>query len=77
LGIERVLIKRGIKKISVRIAKKTAESGATEVPLKRFAKSGKLVKGKHINSKAQQTSVKDCQNLGFIGFLAAIWDFVE
>ena len=59
------------------MAKNIAESGATDEPWKSFAKAGKLVNGKHNNNNAQQTSVNDCQTLGFIGFLMLAWDFIE
>ncbi len=77
LGNERIFIKRGKKKTSARMAKNIAESGATDEPWKSFAKAGKLVNGKHNNNNAQQTSVNDCQTLGFIGFFVLAWDLIE
>ena len=77
LGMERVLMNRGMKKISARMAKNTAESGATDAPWKSLAKAGKLVKGKHNNKNAQQISVSDCKNLGFIGIFMLAWDLID
>ena len=68
---------RGKKNISARMPKNTIESGATDAPWNSLARAGKLVNGKHNNNNAQQTSVIDCQTLGFIGFLALAWDFIE
>jgi hypothetical protein len=77
LGKERVLMNRGMKKISVRMPKNTAESGATDAPWKSLANAGKLVNGKHNNKIAQQISVSDCQTLGFIGFFVLAWDLID
>ena len=77
LGMERVLINRGKKNISARMPKNTIESGATDAPWKSLARAGKLVNGKHNNNNAQQTSVNDCQTLGFIGFFVLAWDLIE
>jgi hypothetical protein len=75
--MERVLMNRGMKKISTRMAKNTAESGATDAPWKSLANAGMLVNGKHNNNNAQLTSEIDCQILGFIGFFVLAWDFIE
>jgi hypothetical protein len=76
LGMERVLINRGKKNISARMPKNTIESGATDAPWKSLARAGKLVNGKHNNNNAQQTSVIDCQTLGFTVSCACL-DFID
>ena len=77
LGMERVLMNRGKKNINARMPKNTIESGATDAPWKSLARAGKLVNGKHNNNNVQQTSVMDCQTLGFIGFFVLAWDLID